>query len=115
MAGKPYRSKMFPEWERMRVVRRIRFVEPSGELKVCVDIYGIMIFEHYKAPMRLQDAARSARHDNLPKQCTFRDAAKLCEMATRRDGPIVNGDLDGVVTDLEPGGGCIVLRLNDEQ
>ncbi|MGA3035790.1 MAG: hypothetical protein ABSD70_21090 [Terracidiphilus sp.] len=46
---------------------------------------------------------------------TFMSAAKVREMAKRGNGLIDTWDRDGFELDLEIDGGCIWLRLSDEQ
>lgn len=51
----------------------------------------------------------------LSKRLTFMSAAKVREMAKRGNGLIDTWDRDGFELDLEIDGGCIWLRLSDEQ
>ena len=51
----------------------------------------------------------------LSKRLTFISADKVREVAKRGNGLIDNWDRDGFELDLEIDGGCIWLRLSDEQ
>lgn len=53
--------------------------------------------------------------ERLPRQLTFKDAAKVRELATRGNGLIDRWDSDGFELDLQLGRGSIWLRLSDEQ
>lgn len=72
----------------------------------------LMSFRHcFEWRCRFTTEAR----ERLPGQCTFKDAAKVRELATRGNALIDKWDRDGFELDLQLGRGGIWLRLSDEQ
>jgi hypothetical protein len=57
----------------------------------------------------------SEAREKLPTDVTFKEAAKVREVARRGNGLIDDWDRDGFELDLEIGNGHIWLRLSDEQ
>ena len=53
--------------------------------------------------------------EKFPTEVTFKEAAKVREVATRGNGLIDDWDREGFELDLEIGSGGIWLRLSDEQ